>query len=45
MNELVWANGRQILQCLDEKEQLDLATDDISLKMRKRALADYGFVS
>lgn len=42
--ELLWTYGQKIVQCTDEREKFFKTIDDISVKMKERALNNYGFV-
>lgn len=41
-SEIVWTCGRKVLQCVDSRDDFYKCLDDISVKMRRRALQGYG---
>ncbi|XP_013772701.1 GATOR complex protein MIOS-like [Limulus polyphemus] len=41
-SEIVWTHGKKLLQCIDHRDQQYKSLDDISVKMRRRALLGYG---
>ena len=44
-SSLLLTHGKKIVQFKDDEANFLQAIDDISVKMRERALHDYGFVS
>ena len=42
--EIVWTKGKEIIQCLDPRDEKYKSLDDISVNMRHRAITNYGMV-
>ncbi|XP_053214415.1 GATOR complex protein MIOS-like [Panonychus citri] len=41
-SEIIWTNGRELLQCIDYRDDFYKAIEDVAVKMRERASQDYG---
>ncbi|XP_023223348.1 GATOR complex protein MIOS-B-like [Centruroides sculpturatus] len=41
-SEIVWTQGRRLLQCVDSRDKFYDCLNDLSIKMRQRAILDYG---
>lgn len=41
-SEIIWTNGRELLQCIDARDDYYKSIEDVSVKMRERASQDYG---
>lgn len=41
-SEIVWTQGRRLLHCVDSRDKFYDCLDDLSIKMKKRAILDYG---
>ena len=41
-SEIIWTNGRKLLQCIDSRDDYYKSINDISVNMHERASQDYG---